>query len=206
MRVDLFAIPKWNFKVPNYKTYKQTILDGVQKIKKQDDGAKQSNTGGYQSKTFHLFHHPEFSSILSFLNTDCMAEIFNDLNFNQQKFQIISWVNVNTEACFNDIHIHKGESYSPDGAIHGVSLFSGVCFIHCPEGSGKLLFKNSLINNLWYGCSKPKEKNIYTVDSIEIDPIESEIHIWPSYVHHMVYMNKHHEERISIAFDIMVKV
>jgi uncharacterized protein (TIGR02466 family) len=207
MLTDLFAIPKWNFNIPNFEQNKSTILNGVEKIRQKDSGITLSNFGGYHSAiTFETSDSPEFNSIFSFLREKCIPQVFNDLNFyGKQHVKINSWINVNKEASYNILHNHIGGEYIGE-FVEKVVLFSGVCFIQCPEGSGKLLFKNGLLNNLWFGLLKTNQKSKYISDTIEIDPIEGEIHIWPSYLHHMVHMNKHDKERISIAFNILVKV
>jgi len=105
-------------------------------------------------------------------------------------FRSGSWVNINNNRSASNIpHNHEG-------------ILSGIFYLKAPPGSGKIYFKNPGINTLWEGFKFVEQRNEMTGELINITPIEGEILIWPSYLHHGVLPNEHDDERISIAFNI----
>ena len=82
-------------------------------------------------------------------------------------------------------------------------MFSGVFYLQVPEGSGRLVVQNPGINRMWDGCQMTSNKNQYTAEISNIEPVEGDILFFPSYLPHSVETNNHDEERISISFNVI---
>jgi uncharacterized protein (TIGR02466 family) len=101
---------------------------------------------------------------------------------------LTSWLNVHETMGYNAVHSHPG------------ALISGVIYLSCPEGSGKLHLRDPRL-----GATASKSKLLLDIgQEAVITPIEGFSILFPSYLEHWVEPStcKETTHRISIAFNI----
>lgn len=190
--MPVFTVPLWQSQYPEFEEHKEIFLKLVKEYKEQNPTKEtsRSNVAGYQSPD--TLHHvgelrPLFEYICQMAFKSCA-----DLDFIDCDIALTSaWLNVNdSRQCMNSEHVHG-------------DVFSGVFYLHVPEGSGKLCLSNPAINRMWHGCPLGEQKNQFTAESIRVEPEEGNVILFPSYLPHSVETNNHDEERISISFNII---
>ena len=89
------------------------------------------------------------------------------------------WVNVTSKGEFQNYHNHLS------GDPTRFTTYSGTIYIKTPKNSGNIVFTNEDLYN-----------------SIEIEPKEGTIILFPSYLRHAVTPNLSEKERVSMSFNI----
>lgn len=190
--MPIYSTPLWQSEYPEFEEHKELFLTAVKEFREQNPTKEtpRSNVTGYQSvSTLQLVG--EFRPLYEYI-CQMAYKAVADLDFVDCDIALTeAWLNINdSRQCMNADHIH-GE------------VFSGVFYLHTPEGSGKLSIVNPGINRMWKGCELVSQKNQFTGECIRIEPIEGNIILFPSYIPHSVETNDHDEERISISFNII---
>jgi len=101
-------------------------------------------------------------------------------------FELQSWVNINGNGAWNDVHCHQD---------NGVFL-SGCYYLKCPENSGGIRFYDPR------NTSGSYEKYYGKGSFVRFNPYEGLILFFPPYLKHLVEPNQSNENRVSIAFNI----
>lgn len=189
--ISLYSIPIWQSEYPEFEENKELFLNIAEKYKQETPKKNLStNVHGYQSiETLHQVS--ELSSLFQYICDMCFKSTM-DLDFVECDIALTSaWLNVNdSRQCKNLKHIHK-------------DTFSGVFYLKVPDKSGNLIFENCAVNPMWNGLNLCSQKNQFTASTVNIDPIEGNIILFPSYLPHLVENNEHDEERISISFNLI---
>ena len=190
--MPIYSTPLWQSEYPEFDEHKELFLTAAKKFKEQNPSEEKSrsNIAGYHSpSTLQVVE--ELRPLYEYI-CQMAYKAVADLDFIDCDIAVTeAWLNVNdSRQCMNTEHIH-GE------------VFSGVFYLHTPQGSGKLSIVNPGINRMWKGCELVSQKNQFTGESIRIEPIEGNIILFPSYIPHSVETNDHDEERISISFNLI---
>ena len=187
-----FAIPIWQETLPNFAIKKDRLLRAVDNfVANNPSSENKSNYRGYQSPPMAQTV-PEFAELFDFICA-MTVKAATDAGLQYKNITAIGWVNINnTRQAMNRQHIHD-------------DVFSGICYINAPEGSGKLSIVNPGMNCMWKGFNLPKTSNQYNTDAVTFVPIEGNFLLWPSYLPHSVDTNDHDDVRISIAFNILLE-
>jgi len=163
----------------------EKIAEWILDFKKNNEGRKVSNQGGWQESIDKYQHDPIFK--------DYIQAIIQTLKITKLKLSpetqvaIHSWANVNEKGNWNLLHDHPG-----------VAL-SGVYYVKVPKNSGDILFFDPRkLNNL--DASFEEQRKV-----IGSEPVAGNLFIFPPYLEHMVTPSTSDETRISIAFNIVTK-
>lgn len=185
-----FITPIWRSIYPDFEQHRDLFTKTIKKFSESNPTIKRSNIGGSYQSPFSLVQEQGLSSLFDFV-IDLGYSITKDLTMNSIRLGISgAWVNINsTRSASNISHNHEG-------------ILSGTFYLKMPPGSGKIYFNNPGINTLWEGFRFVEQRNEMTGELINITPVEGEVLIWPSFLHHGVLPNEHDDERISIAFNI----
>lgn len=190
--MPIYSVPFWQSEYPEFEDHKEVFLKAVREYKEQNPTKEtpRSNISGYQSPDT-VQHIPELRPLFEYI-CQMAFRACADLDFIDSDVAVTaSWLSVNdTRQCMNSEHVH-------------CDVFSGVFYLHTPEGSGHLTVKNPGLNRMWDGCQLTKKKNQFTGENIRIEPVEGNIILFPSYLPHGVETNNHDEERISISFNLI---
>jgi len=162
----------------------------IDECKKQQNlcknGRTLSNRGGWQSKDitnkllddYILKQLNEASSLWGFKNK---IKIYN------------FWFNVNKSGDYNIPHFHTN------------SLLSGVLYLKCPEGSGRIIFENPIFPLLEsYINEIPRSQTPVSSYHFTFTPKKSSLLIFPSWVRHHVESGNFEGERISVSFNAFI--
>mgnify|MGYP007071562462 CR=1 FL=1 len=89
---------------------------------------------------------------------------------------------------------------SKDYHRHCNSMFTGVYYPEISENSGKLIFNQRNVREIYVQSSAPTE---YNTESLEISPETDLLILFPSYLYHKIGINNSGFDRYSIAFNYM---
>lgn len=211
--IPIFYDYYWKENFPNEVQHlKQTCIDIIEND--VTGGRRVSNIGGYQSKdNIHLdSRFKELCDIIAIQFKQFHAEL--DL-VDQVEFEILDmWVNVNFPGCHNRFHRHVNPP-SLD-RITSSSILSGTFYVNVPKDSGELVFHSGRedyaqmtheasivrIPEIFFKNSKnPNIRPVY-----RIKPNEGDLLLWFSDLIHGVEVNKSDENRISISFNLGLKL
>tara|TARA_Y100000004_G_C8955092_1_gene430424 strand:+ start:920 stop:1531 length:612 start_codon:yes stop_codon:yes gene_type:complete len=189
--LELYSTVIWKSKYPQFEENKELFLSEIGSYLDENSvkGKIKSNINGYQSET-DIHHLEKLNPLFNYICEMAMCSFHNLGIVDQCPVILGSWLNVNhNRGCVNLQHCHGG-------------VLSGVFYLKIPENSGKLVFYNQGINELWEGYLHVKDYNKITTQLSLVEPFEGDLILFPSYLPHSVLPNKHDDERISISFNI----
>ena len=156
-----------------------------------------SNVGGYQGEDFKDEELFKFilESIPQVDGKEFIGEMFDNVEKLDDLFTIFSWVNINGQGHRNDRHNHFAHSIP--------TFLSGVYYVKVPKDSGVIRFYDprgpmtqNTLDQEYYFNSPPFQY---------LEPEEGQIILFPTWLDHDVTYNTNEEERVSIAFNVMIK-
>ena len=177
--------------IPNFNKIQRGLVDYIyQQRRKDPEGEKVSNQGGWQSK------HYEGENIVVTAMKEAISSYFYSNKILKEGVSLDCqgiWSNINKKGNTNHKHCH------PD------SDFAGVMWIKTPPNCGDLEFENlnSFIQYREISCYHKEfqdKHKCYTYSFLT--PAEGKIVIFPSCVEHLVHENKSNQDRISVAFNL----
>jgi len=191
----LFPTPVFHFKLENYQKLNIELESYILDLKKKNrDGQKKSNYGGWHSPFFDQKNDnvpKKFSVVIK----NFLKKIFiNEMGwkYNPDKAKIIGmWSIINKKGSFNIQHNHPN------------AYLSAAYYVKVPENSGNIkFFDPKEQKNIRY----PKIKNYTDISAVitEITPKEGDLLIFPSYLYHSVGENLSEDDRIIVSFNVDV--
>ena len=148
-----------------------------------------SNVGGYQGHYFNLHNMGSYmddNSLYTLIEKNIPSLDSKPI----QNFKYQAWINVHTFGASNERHNHDS---------HAGTFMSGVFYVKCPEGCGKIRFYdprphiNTAPDMRYYN-----DANTYHW----FTPVPNTLIMFPAWLEHDVEPNQSQEERISISFNI----
>jgi len=105
---------------------------------------------------------------------------------------VTSWVNLHRKDDFAHIHTHAN------------SIVSGVWYLSTTENSGNVLVHtdNKLFGNV---LDFPRKDNLFNSNDCAFLPQNGDLILFPSNLKHSVAPNKSDKERLSLAFNYMLR-
>jgi uncharacterized protein (TIGR02466 family) len=178
-RHDFFQTPIWidKLNIDNNK-----LINEMKIFQKNNIGKSVSNAGGYQGQNF--FNQELNDNILRTIPKNS-----KELNISHIHF----WININKKGDSNGRHAHG--PYSP-------IFLCGVYYAKVPKNSGRFKFYDP--RGSWM---QSMSEYIYYDDGFidyNITPQDGMIILFPSWLEHSVEENKSDDERITVAFNIML--
>ena len=187
--INLFPSAIHKIDVKGFDEIQHKLIDYAYDLKKKDpEGVKLSNQGGWQSSPFKLQNEDD---VLHYFLINCLKG-FPPI---QKSFSINvgAWININKLGDYNMKHNHPT-----------VDL-SGVLWIKCLKDCGDIVFENPTVFQSYnvidsYIDDFKNRNNIY--QSYYFSPLEGRMLIFPSHLQHHVEENESNEDRISVSFNI----
>lgn len=211
--IPIFYDSYWKDNFPNET---EMLAESSLSVMQSDitGGRHVSNMGGYQS--WDGIHTDErFKQLVDIIQTQ-FKQLHADLDLiDQVDFEINNmWVNVNFPGCFNKFHRHVNPP-SLD-RITSSSIISGTFYVKVPENSGDLTFhagredyaqmthESSIVRipEMFF----KNHKNMHIRPVYKVKPKEGDLLFWFADVMHGVEHNRSEEHRISISFNIGLKL
>jgi len=192
--LQIFSTPVWEAGFPNFQDNKDNFIASAQEFREQFPEGSKSNfvQNTYQSPPI-LTRNPAFAPLFEYV---CQLGLKAAFDLQMMPCDVVvtsAWINFqdSPKAMLLD-HVHSDNS-----------VFSGVFYLKIPENSGKLVFTNPGLNQMWLGLNLIENKNKFTSERLQITPVDGSIFLWPSYLPHRTLPNNHEEDRISISFNLL---
>jgi uncharacterized protein (TIGR02466 family) len=187
--IDIFKTTIFKTKIENLNHTKY-FLDLLKIEKKNNQGKKVSNIGGFQSKNYSVIDNKD---ILQDIFFNPAKEFIEKLNPKKELKITLGgfWINSNLNNDYNLLHNHFG------------SAISGVYYLKVPKNSGCLVFQNG-------DLSKLSSNNFNYFDNenyycrYHIEPKKFDLYLFTSETFHYVEPNRSSEDRISVAFNLHI--
>jgi uncharacterized protein (TIGR02466 family) len=187
--IDIFKTTIFKTKIENLNHTKY-FLDLLKIEKKNNQGKKVSNIGGFQSKNYNVIDNKD---ILQDIFFNPAKEFIEKLNPKKELKITLGgfWINSNLNNDYNLLHNHFG------------SAISGVYYLKVPKNSGCLVFQNG-------DLSKLSSNNFNYFDNenyycrYHIEPKKFDLYLFTSETFHYVEPNRSSEDRISVAFNLHI--
>lgn len=194
-RTDWFPTPIWHFSVDNSDLLNTRLLKLIQVERAQDkQGVKMSNILGWHSVD-NLQQRDDFEDLMKII-LDNVLEVADFLKWDLEQASLNinnCWAMVNGKFASNSVHDHPN------------SLLSGVYYVKSPQDCGGLSFRDPRVGA--HRLLPPYlEFNSWTMPSVTYKFVEGTMIIFPSWLMHGVEPNLSDEERVSISFNIGVKL
>lgn len=189
-----FPVPVFEQKINNYKELNSQLENYIYDLKKKDpQGQKRSNAGGWHSPFFNMKESEIIKKFISSFN-DSLSEIMTEhmgWKINKEKIMILDmWSVVNTKNTFNVQHAHPN------------SLLSAAYYVKAKKNSGQINFYDPKDMKVMYHPPIHNYNEI-SAEIIKVEPEEGKLILFPSYLNHSVGENLSDEDRIVISFNVV---
>ena len=189
-----FPVPVFEQKINNYKDFNSQLENYIYDLKKKDpQGQKKSNAGGWHSPFFNMKESELIKKFISSFNSS-LAEIMTEhmgWKINKEKIMILDmWSIVNTKNTFNVQHTHPN------------SLMSAAYYVKAKKNSGQIKFYDPKEMKVMYH-PPIQNYNEISAEIIKIEPEEGKLILFPSYLNHSVEENLSDEDRVVISFNVI---
>ena len=187
MIIDIFktSIYKTSIKNIHYKNY---FIDLLNTQKELNNGNSLSNVGGFQSQSLNIIDE----NIKQNLFVKPALEYIKQFNRNYKIELANFWINSNNKNDYNLLHSHSECN------------ISGVYYIQATENSGRIVFQNGDLTKM---SSKNQfffdDPNFYSRYFIPVN--DYDLILFSSDTFHYVEPNRSNDERISVAFNLILK-
>jgi uncharacterized protein (TIGR02466 family) len=187
MKLDIFKTSIYKTSIVNidYKNYFIKLLNNEKKLNKKNFI---SNVGGFQTKSLSSLDNNIKKNLFIKPASEYIKQFNKDYKIELSDF----WINLNNKNDYNLLHNHSG------------SNISGVYYIEAPENSGRIVFQNG-------DLTKMNSKNQFYFDDANFYsryflPVNNyDLILFPSETFHYVEPNRTNTERISVAFNLILK-
>lgn len=175
----------------DFGSIRNDLIQWIKNYQSYTEGVHISNRGGWQSPD-NFFEEESFLFYRKY--------IWDHIKIGTSRYNADfsldnMWINVNTKGNYNTSHTHPG------------AILSGVFWISTPENSGNLMFE-SPNDHAQYRLFELLDSDIKDQFNIfptyHFKPNEGRMVIFPPDIRHYVDPNESDEERISIAFNLML--
>lgn len=180
-----------------FEQIKEPLIDFIYKEREKNPYSfEYTVVNGWQSALdYHT--HPDFQVFMPFI-TKHIEFCFEIYGFDTSKcfYEICTIaLNINTPRSYQNSHIHAG------------AHMAGTMWIKAPKNSGNLAFVNPSIfsqSTMIHNLSIPTVMNDNMQHTYHMEPQEGHILMFPPGLQHGVAMNLSDEDRISIAYNILI--
>lgn len=142
----------------------------------------------------NILDEPPFAEVAEFLDGCIEDYLDNVVCYKYESFSIVhAWVNKAPEGGFQRMH------------FHGNSIVSGVYYLQANRDNAPLVFEKVEHNTSPYLAVVPREQTPYNANRMAF-PAESGVcYLFPSQIKHGYDMPNQGAERISLAFNVILK-
>jgi uncharacterized protein (TIGR02466 family) len=157
--------------------------------RKNKEGVKLTNVGGWQSDDVINETHTEFVELKNKIE-EAANTYHKDIQLKNNLKEKISniWININEKGHLNELHHHPH------------SILSGAFYL---RGKAPIIFQHPFphINTYFWDQSIIEEWNGVTSGSWVMEPKPNMLLLFPAWLNHKVHYNKEDTDRISISFN-----
>ncbi len=142
----------------------------------------------------NILEEPRFQQVSDFIK-ECVSDYLDHvIGYQYDSFAIIhAWVNRAAEGSYQPLH------------THGNSIISGVYYLQAQRDNAPLLFEKTELNTSPYLAVAVREQTIYNANRVAFAAQSGICFLFPSNIRHGYDMPNKGSERISLAFNVMLK-
>ena len=192
---DIFPTPIFQYHIEDHKEINFELEKHIYDLKKKDPkGNDRSNAGGWHSNNFDIINDgPPQRLIFKF--KDFLKSIVTDdygWKYEKNKARIVAmWAIINKKDSFNISHNHPN------------CFLSAAYYVKAPKDSGDIIFyEPNDAKSIRY--PEVEKYTRYSGTTVNFEPEEGKLLIFPSYLYHSVKANKSNEDRIVISFNVEI--
>ncbi len=154
-----------------------------------EPSGNKSNVGGYQGHYFNINNmspHIQDEDLYTIIKRSLPSLKSQPIT----GFKYEAWVNMLGYNAYNERHHHDA---------HSGAFMSGVFYVKCPEGSGRIRFYDPRPH-----INTAPDMRYYNAGNTHhwFTPVPNTLLMFPAWLEHDVEINKSKEERISISFNV----
>ena len=193
----LFPAPVFRFKVKNFRELNLELENYILDLKKKNkDGQKKSNVGGWHSPFFNLEKDNTPKKFIQNIQKFLQKVIEDEMGWEYipNKVKIVSmWSIINNKNSFNIKHNHPN------------SYLSAAYYVKAPKNSGNINFYDTKEQK---NIRTPIVKKFTDISAVvsSLEPEEGDLLLFPSYLYHAVEENLSDNNRIVISFNVDIDV
>jgi uncharacterized protein (TIGR02466 family) len=186
---QLFATPIWSFRPVEAEALARRVAERVREVRRREPGAGASSYTWQSSPELHL--EPAFGDLAAVI-AEAARAIAAVLAWDCELALTSLWGNVSGAG--EPLHAHT----------HPNNLLSGVFYACAPEGAGATSFSDPRPQAR---VLRPKVLRDTPLNSTEFRyrPTEGTLLLFPAWLEHAVTTSSSAGERITVAFNLMVK-
>ena len=192
----LFPVPIFEYRLKNYEQLNKELEQYIYSLKEIDPtGMKKSNAGGWHSPFFIIKESKAVQKFIASSHSFVADSISKEMGwkFLPEKTNITNmWSVINSKNTFNIRHNHPN------------SLLSAAYYVKAKKNSGSICFFDPKEARTMRRPLKDKDNDL-NADTIKVEPLEGNLLLFPSYLHHSVDENLSDEDRIVISFNLDVR-
>jgi uncharacterized protein (TIGR02466 family) len=203
----IFGLPFVSVIWPEVESLNRSLSELILALEKDTPTAQLSNRGGWQSlPRIHEWKHPAVADLLSRLNLGVRA-LMRQLGGNgycdgpEYPWSLSLWANVNRRGNHNIPHHHNDS---------GRCFWSGVYYVSVGAANadeGCIVFRNpSSCGQMAKLTRAPEFVRQHFRSELVLKPVAGLMILFPSWIEHWVTAHNSDEPRISIAFNVCLRV
>ncbi|MCG6870702.1 MAG: 2OG-Fe(II) oxygenase family protein [Gammaproteobacteria bacterium] len=191
IRKDWFATPVWTAQLADPVSLNAGLLQAARRLREEEpDGVFNTNVNGWQSAA-DLQTRDDFRPLMEALLA-ASREAGHDANLDPEaRYFIEAWINVSPPGAYNLIHTHPN--------CH----LSGVYYVRTPVQCGGIFFRDPRVQ-LATAAPPTAGDSPLRFSQLHLRPEEGRLYIFPSWIDHGVEPNRGEEDRVSVAFNVLV--
>ena len=187
--IECFPTCIWTFGVENSMALNTSMLSKIMELQQENDYFEHGKA--WQSRG-NLHELPEFSPFVERIHAAGEA-VMDFLEYEYDRLQITDcWANINRTGYSQRVHVHQN------------NFLSGVYYLKTPENCGQITFADPRPQANVF-VPPIKRSTIYNGDCMRLSPREGDLLMFMSWLPHFVQPNESGQDRISVAFNLMVR-
>ena len=191
----LFPTPVFECHINDYKEINLDLTKYIHELRERDNkGLKLSNERGWHSNYFEIAKVDVLKKFVSKIYP-FLFEITKERfgwDVTPEKIRIAAmWSIINNKGSHNTRHFHPN--------CH----LSAAYYVKAREKCGNIKFFDPTDQKLMQSPTR-KKRTVLSAEHASFTPVEGDLLIFPSYLHHAVGENLSEEERIVISFNIQI--
>lgn len=201
----LFATPLMTLMVKNAPELNERFKAKIYARQKVDSGESKSNFGGWHSRDDMVMWATDEARTIINTAIDTCSAFTADVHPNGKRdfrFDVNMWANINRNGDSNNAHTHPGALWScvyyvDDGSDNMGTNVGGELMLEDPRFPMNVMYKPGLLLKNQDGSIQYAQHSIVPKTGMMV--------IFPSWLRHNVRPYLGDKDRVSIAFNLMVK-
>jgi uncharacterized protein (TIGR02466 family) len=188
-----FAIPVYNGPLPGFDDVRPALVEWILSLREQDRGVSISNRGGWHSRTdLHRLEDDRAHELATMLRAFSERALRGSYDGAEIQAEITEcWANVCGRGAWHSPHDHFPAHWS--GVLY---VSARHCLAHANDDrEGRIELLNPI----------PLARAFGMPSGIVYEPVDGMVLLFPGAIQHLVHPNPSEDDRISVAFNLVVR-